>query len=120
MKRTGPTNPILGALVATLHKEAAVNNAPVWHRVADDLAAPTRQRRIVNISTLARCVAPKESVVVPGKVLGAGSIPHAITIAAWAFSTGARTAIENAKGKCLTIPELLKTNPTGKNIRLIG
>ena len=28
--------------------------------------------------------------------------------------------LEQAKGKCLTIPELLKQNPKGKDVRIIG
>ncbi len=59
-------------------------------------------------------------VVVPGKLLGSGALDKALTVAAFDFSQSARDQIEKAKGKAITITELLKANPTGKGIRIIG
>jgi len=61
-----------------------------------------------------------ETVVVPGKVLGAGKIDHPINVAAFAFSDQARLKILKAKGKCLSILELMKKNPKGANVKIIG
>jgi large subunit ribosomal protein L18e len=57
---------------------------------------------------------------VPGKVLGSGTISHNVTVAAFAFSQNAKKQIESAKGKTMTINELLRKNPKGKDIRIIG
>ncbi len=46
------------------------------------------------------------------------STSHDLTVAAWSFSSSARKSIMDAKGKCITINELVKTAP--KNIRIIG
>jgi large subunit ribosomal protein L18e len=110
----------LQALIQDLRKNATVNKADLWSSIAEDLSKPTRGRRSVNVSRLARNTAAGEVVIVPGKVLGSGILPHSLTVAAWDFSEGARRRIMEAKGKCITIPQLIKENPTGKNVRIIG
>ena len=57
-------------------------------------------------------------MVVPGKVLGSGTLGHSLTVAAYSFSTSAVEAIKAAKGKTITIPELMKQKP--KKLRIIG
>jgi len=118
VKRTGPTNMHLNALIADLKSASHKDNAPVWKRVANDLSRSTRQRRIVNLSRLSRTTNKDEIVVVPGKVLGSGEMGHALTVAAFSFSASAKAAIELAKGKALTITELIKQKP--KKLRIIG
>jgi large subunit ribosomal protein L18e len=61
-----------------------------------------------------------ETVVVPGKVLGAGEVNHQITVTAFSFSEKAKKKIKAAKGKCLSLSELIKKNPKGSNVRIIG
>ncbi|MEK6849546.1 MAG: 50S ribosomal protein L18e [Nanoarchaeota archaeon] len=120
MKRTGASNENLVQLIQELRKHAALSKAGLWSRIADDLCKPTRVRRAVNVSNLNRFTAANEIVVVPGKVLGSGAVDHVVTVAAFAFSDGARQRITDAKGKTLTIQELLKLHPQGKNVRIIG
>lgn len=117
-KRTGPTNPALRELILELKKESNSQKTPLWQRIAQDLEKPTRQRRIVNISKINRTTKPNETIVVPGKVLGSGILNHSLTIAAFSFSDSAKQTIMSAKGKCLTIQELIKQNP--KTIKIIG
>ena len=74
----------------------------------------------MNVSRLNRYTKKGETVVIPGKVLGAGSLNHPITVAAFTFSGQARLKIENAKGKCLSISDLVKKNPEGKEVKVIG
>jgi ribosomal protein L18E len=49
-KRTGPTNIHLQQLVRELKKLSTKEKAPIWKRIAEDLAKSTRQRREVNIA----------------------------------------------------------------------
>jgi len=58
--------------------------------------------------------------VVPGKVLGAGRIDHPVHVAAFSFSDQARFKILRAKGKCLSILELMEKNPKGTNVKILG
>lgn len=118
--KTGPSNEHHAQLILELRKVCAVQKAALWGRIADDLSRATRQRRAVNISRINRSTAANEVVIVPGKVLGSGAVDHSVTVAAFAFSSSAMKRIQEAKGKTLTIPELLKQNPTGKNIRILG
>ena len=120
MKRTGPSNKHLKALIQELRKESSTQKAGLWKRIADDLEKPTRRRREVNISRINRNTKANETVIVPGKVLGTGTLGHALVIAAWSFSEGAKKRIQESKGKVLSIPELLKQNPKGKDVRIIG
>ena len=120
MKRTGPSNEHLKALIQELRKESSTQKNAIWKRIAKDLEKPTRQRRQVNISRINRNTKANEIVIVPGKVLGTGTLNHALVIAAWSFSQGAVKRIEQAKGKCLSIQDLLKQNPKGKDVRIIG
>lgn len=120
MKRTGPTNVLTQTLVSELKKQASLNKAAVWKRVADELQRPTRQRRIVNLSRINRYAKDGETIVVLGKVLGAGTLQRNVNVAALTFSENARQQILAAKGKPLSIAEVLTQNPKGSNVRIIG
>ena len=119
MKRTGPTNQHLAGLIQDLRKKANEHDSAIWKRVADDLAKPSRQRRIVNLYKLNKSTKEGETVVVPGKVLGIGELNHKLTVAAWAFSGSAFEKI-NKIGKAILINELIKESPKGKRVRIIG
>jgi len=105
-------------LVKTI--EGLRKRGKLWSRVAQDLEKPSRARRAVNLSRISRHTKENEVVVVPGKVLGAGSLAHPVTIGAYSFSTGARESIQRAKGKCLSLDELAQKYPDGKEVRLLG
>jgi len=119
-KRTGPTNPVLLQLIAELKKRSNEQNANIWKRLANDLEKPTRQRRVVNLSVLNRYTKDNDTVVIPGKVLGAGFLGHKLTISAFQFSDGARAKIHKAGAKIIPLLDLSKDNPTGKGIRIMG
>ena len=119
-KRTGPTNSVLLAIIEELKKKSNEQKANLWRRVADDLERPTRQRRVVNLSSISRHTKENEIIIVPGKVLGAGDLNHKITISAFQFSDGAKEKIEKAGAKIVPLLELSKVNPSGKGIRIIG
>ena len=107
-------------LIQELRKESTIHKAAIWDRIADDLELPTRQRRIINVSKINRYTKANETIIVPGKVLGSGVVNHNVHVAAWAFSESAKKRIEQAKGKCVTINELIKSNPKGKDVRILG
>ena len=62
----------------------------------------------------------KEIALVPGKVLGAGNLNKKITVAAWKFSGDAFKKIQLTGSKAISIPQLMKENPNGKGVRIIG
>jgi len=119
-KRTGPTNPILQNLIHELKRRSYEQSAALWKRIAVDLEKPTRQRRVVNLSSINRYTKENEIIIVPGKVLGAGNLEHKLTISAFQFSSGAKEKIEKVGAKIIPLLELSKENPNGKGIRIIG
>jgi len=119
MRRTGPTNPNIRKLVADLHSLATKEKVKMWKVIAKELEKPTRRRREVNIERINRATKKDESIIVPGKVLSKGELDHKVIVAAWKFSEAAKQKI-NKSGKALSIQELIKENPKGKKVRIIG
>jgi large subunit ribosomal protein L18e len=120
VKKVKATNPELIKLIRFLRKQSRENKANIWREIAERLAKPRRKRIAVNLSRLNRHTQKNEMVVVPGKVLGAGEINHPVIVAAFSFSEKAKEKIKAAKGKCLSFFDLVKKNPKGSNIKIIG
>ncbi len=116
MKRTGPTNPVLADLITALKTVSIEKKVPLWKRVATELEKPSRKRRKVNTYHIQECAKDGEIILVPGKVLATGDITKKVTVAAWDFSEEASKKIKET----MSIETLLKENPQGKNVRIIG
>jgi len=113
----GPTNYQMQLLLQEL--EPKVKDNRFWRRIVKDLKKPSRQRRVVNLYKINKFVKEGETIIVPGKVLSVGDLDKKVDIAALNFSNGAKEKI-NAKGKAMTIQELLQSNPDGKKVRIMG
>jgi len=109
----------LKELIGKLYSEGVKRNN-IWKVVAEELNKPKRKMREVNLLRIEKYAKPKETIIVPGIVLGSGEIKKHVNIAALRFSSSAKEKIEKAGGKCLSIEELFEKNPEGKNIRVIG
>ncbi len=120
VRKTGPSNLFHRKLIATLEKSYRSNGAPVWKLASSLLANPRRRRVEVNLSRINRLASEKGTILVPGKVLGAGRLEHKVSVAAFDFTGSARHKIQDSGGKCLTIEALLKQHPEGKNVRIVG
>lgn len=107
-------------LMRFLRKQSRENNVRIWKDVAERLAKPRRKRIAVNVSRLNRYTEKKETVVVPGKVIGTGKIDHPITVAAFSFSEKAKEKIKVSRGKTISLLQLIKKNPKGSNVKIIG
>jgi large subunit ribosomal protein L18e len=119
VKRTGPTNPVLINLIRSLKKLSTKEKVNIWKRVAKDLEKPTRIRRKVNLYKINKYTRLNEIALVPGKILSEGELTKKITIAALQFSEKAKQKI-NKIGKAISIQELMKQNPKGKKVRIMG
>ena len=93
---------------------------PIWKAVAKGLNRPRRKEFDINLYRLDRVADGKETVIVPGTVLGTGDVTKKLNVAAWKFSGSARQKIEKAGGKCWEIALLVKENPEGKGIRILA
>lgn len=119
MKRTGPTNQNLKMLIKELKEKSLAEGVKIWKRIASDLEKPSRQRRSVNIYKIDQTAKDGETVVIPGKVLSVGQLTKKLNVAAYTFSKEAEQKI-NKVGKTITIQQLIKDNPKGKKVRILG
>jgi large subunit ribosomal protein L18e len=119
-KKNNKTNPELINLINELKKQANEKNAPIWKDIAKRLEKSSKNWAEVNLEHINRYTSDKETALVAGKVLSTGNITKKITIAAWSFSDSAAEKIKKAGGKYITINELMKTNPNGKDVRILG
>jgi large subunit ribosomal protein L18e len=114
------TNPLLVALIEDLRTAAREHQAPLWRDLADRLARPRRNWAEVNLSRLERHAAAKETVVVPGKLLGTGRLTKQLTVAAFQASAAAREKVTAAGGEVLSLQNLVERNPGGAGVRILG
>jgi large subunit ribosomal protein L18e len=119
MKQTKTTNPELIGLIDLLKKQSREKQAAIWLDVAEYLSKTRSQRVAVNLSKISRNTKRADVIVVPGKILGSGSISHSVTVASFGASEKAKAKLAEAKGKYLSIPELLEKNPEGSNVKII-
>ncbi len=114
------TNPQVLNLISALKKQSREKAIPLWRDIALRLERPSRNYAEVNISRINRYTKEDDTVIVPGKVLGAGVLDHKLTVAAVNFSGSAREKIKAAGGECITIEELMNRNPEGSGVKIIG
>ena len=113
------TNHYLIELIKNLKKTSLEHQVKIWKAIATELEKPARIRRVVNLYHINHICKENDVIVVPGKVLGIGDINKKLTVSAFSFSDNAREKI-NKNGKTVSIEELLKTNPKGAHVRIVG
>ena len=86
MRRKRKTNPKLDTLIVELKEIARVRSAPIWKDIAKRLEKPRKNYAVVNLSKINRHANVNDTIVVPGKVLSAGTIEKSVTVAALGFS----------------------------------
>ncbi len=91
---------------------------PMLKALVEELGGRRRGRREINLSRLEKLCKPKDSVVVPGIVLGSGEVTKPISVFALRFSAAAEEKIKKAGGSCFGLGELLEKQPKG--LRIIG
>lgn len=120
MGKLSKSNENLLKLIEELKVLSYKKKARIWKDVAKRLSKPSRNWAEVNVSRIARHAKKKETILVPGKLLGAGIIDIPLTVAAFSSSESARKKIKDAGGKAITIRELMEANPNGSNVRIMS
>jgi len=81
-----------------------------------NIASRSKRRRVaVNLGKIEKCAKDNDSVIVPGKVLAAGSIGRKISICAVEFSDQALAKLKDAGCSIVSVEEILKRD----KVRLI-
>ncbi len=103
-----------------LKKASIKNDAPIWARLAKYALKPSIARRDINLNRINQLTKENDTVVFPGKVLGTGSVSHKITLCSFSISNSAADKIIDNGGSLISYSELIKQNPTGKGVVLLG
>lgn len=113
-------NQRLMSLIQELKVSSHKNEAPIWKDIAKRLEKPSRNWAEVNINKISRFAKNDEMIIVPGKLLGLGTIAKPVVVASFKASQTAKKKLESAGGSSITIEEMLKKNPSGKGVRILG
>jgi large subunit ribosomal protein L18e len=111
------TNPHKEKLIEKLKEHSNKESSNFWKRISKELQKSTRRTREVNLNKLNKYTKENEVIMVPGKILGTGNLDHKLTIASFSITESAK---DKLKGNLISIQELIKKDPKGKNIRIIG
>ena len=114
------SNSELVKTIDELRKASRENDAPIWKSIAKKLEGPSRNWPVVNISKIEHIVSKNGKAIIPGKIMGSGTLSKKVTVSAYSFTKSAVEKIEGAGGKCMIYNEFIKKNPTGKDVLVIG
>ncbi len=119
MSASFKTNPQLVVLIEDLKATGREAGTAFWRDIALRLEKPNSNWAATNLSKLERYAKDGETILVPGKVLAAGSVSKKLTVAAYSFSDAAAAGIVAAGGKTMTIRELMDSNPKGTGVKIL-
>ena len=108
------------ALVRRLEEMGRKEERPLWTALAEKLNRPRRKAYEVNLFRLDRYANAKETIVVPGTVLGRGELKKPVTVAALKFSGKAKEEINKAGGMAMSIDEFIQSRPKFDKVRIMG
>ncbi|MCH8914851.1 MAG: 50S ribosomal protein L18e [Thaumarchaeota archaeon] len=114
------TNQLVIRMAKDLKKASIKNNAPIWAKLAEYALKPSIARRDINLKRIGQLTKENDTVVCPGKVLATGNVPHKITLCSFSISNSAANKIIDNGGKLISFSDLIKQNPTGKGVLLLG
>ncbi len=114
------TNQVVIRMARDLKKASIKNDAPIWAKLAEYALKPSIARRDINLNRIAQLTKENDTVVFPGKVLGTGNVSHKITLCSFSISNSAVDKIIDNGGKLISFSDLIKQNPTGKGVVLLG
>lgn len=98
--------------------EMAIKN-PAWKQVAEILSGSTQKYSSKNLKEIENETSAGDTVIIPGKVLGTGSLTKKVRICALGFSKEALEKIKKVKGEAVMIAEEIKKNPKGEGVKVL-
>ena len=113
-------NHITETLIENLKKQSFDNKSKFWKRISIEIARTGKNARVVNLSKIDKLAKEGETIIVPGKVLSMGNLTKKMTVVAYKFSETAKEKIKKSGAKTMNIEELMKINPKGKKVKIIG
>ena len=114
------SNSELVKTIDELKRASRENDAPIWKSIAKKLEGPNRNWPVVNVSKIEYNASKNVKVVIPGNLMGSGTLSKKVTVSAYSFTKSAVEKIVSAGGKCMIYNEFIKKNPSGKDVVVIG
>ena len=111
-------------LLLKLIEKSAKEKQGIWRAISEKLSTPRRRRVSINLSRISLLaerlkITENEIIVVPGKVLGSGTINRPLTVAAFEFSGSAAKKLGETKGTAMSLEQLLEGKIAPDKMRLI-
>jgi large subunit ribosomal protein L18e len=103
-----------------LRKAFKANKVKIWKALEEEFSKSRSNRRQVNIQKLNRVTQNGDVIIIPGKVLGNGTLGHKITVCAYSFSEGAFNKLNSSGIEILSLQSLINKYPDGKGVKIIG
>jgi large subunit ribosomal protein L18e len=114
------TNTLVSETGWILRKASKESKAPIWNAIERKITGRRANRSEINVGMLAKVTENGQTVIVPGKILGTGSIGHKLTVCSFSISEAAAAKIIQADGSVMNLKDFIKKYPDGRGVRIIG
>jgi len=113
-RSAGPSDYYKRKLIRDLWK----TKRKIWKKISKKISSPRKNQVEANLYRINKKTKPKDTIVVPGKILANGELKHKLTIACLNCSEAAKKKIEASGSKLISIEALMEQNPTGTGIKV--
>jgi len=103
----------------TLRKAFKNNKAQIWKALEKEFSKSRSNRRRVNIQKLNKVTNNGDIVIVPGKILGNGTLGHKLTVYAYSFSETALNKLNSSGNEVISLQSLISKYPDGKGVKIL-
>lgn len=90
-----------------------------WLKVAKIISSSRRKYSSINLSDIDKNTKEGDTIVIVGKVLGAGELTKRIRICSFGCSKQALDKLKKIKAEVVTIEEEIKKNPKGEGLKIL-
>ncbi len=105
--------------VNTLLEISRENNTPLWRDMARRISESRQGYADLNVGKISKMCNDGDIIVVPGKVLGSGYLEKKVKISAMDASEKALKKIKASGSEFVSLVELAKEVPDGKNLKIM-
>ena len=103
-----------------LRKAFKNSKAQIWKALEKEFSKSRSNRRQVSIQKLNRVTNNGDVIIVPGKILGDGTLGHKLTVYAYSFSETALNKLNSSGNEVISLQSLISKYPDGKGVKIIG
>jgi large subunit ribosomal protein L18e len=111
---------LIDSTIWMLRKAFKNNKARIWKALEEEFQKSRANRRLVNIQKLNKFTDNGDIIIVPGKILGNGTLGHKLTVCAYSFSETALNKLNASGTEIISLQSLINKYPDGKGVKIIG